>query len=121
MPVDPETAKYAENRFNQRLEDEIRPAYRERLSEVVARWNPTPQLLFSGSQAQIFIAVEARYARCVTFTVTTPEEFETFRETMAGLRPEGSVNMPIVGAYQMTASGYAKYADKIRALRVLAS
>ena len=63
MPVDAETAKYAENRFNQRFEDEIRPAYRERLSETVARWNPSPQLLFSGSQAKAFIAVEARYAR----------------------------------------------------------
>jgi pyrimidine deaminase RibD-like protein len=63
VPIDPETAKYAENRFNQRFEDEIRPAYRERLSEAVARWNPSPQLLFSGSQAKAFIAVEARYAR----------------------------------------------------------
>jgi hypothetical protein len=62
-----------------------------------------------------------RNDRCVTLTVTTPEEFEPFRETMAGLRAEGSVNMPIVGTYQMTASGYTKYADKIRALRVLAS
>jgi pyrimidine deaminase RibD-like protein len=63
MPVDPEIAKYAENRFNQRFEDEIRPAYQQRLSEALARWNPSPQLLFSGSQAQAFIAVEARYAR----------------------------------------------------------
>jgi pyrimidine deaminase RibD-like protein len=63
MPVDPEAAKYAENRFNQRFEDEIRPAYRQRLSEAVARWNPSPQAFFSGSQAKGFIAVEARYAR----------------------------------------------------------
>lgn len=63
MPLDSETAKYAETRFNQRFEDDIRPAYLQRLSEAVARWNPSPQLLFSGSQAKIFIAVEARYAR----------------------------------------------------------
>jgi pyrimidine deaminase RibD-like protein len=63
MPVDSETAKYAHERFNQRLEEEIRPAYRERLSEATARWNPRPQLLFSGSQAKAFIGVEARYAR----------------------------------------------------------
>lgn len=63
MSLDPETTKYAETRFSQRFEDEIRPAYRERLGEAVARWNPRPELLFSGSQAQVFIAVEARYAR----------------------------------------------------------
>jgi pyrimidine deaminase RibD-like protein len=63
VPLDPEAAKYAESRFNQRLEDEIRPAYRERLSEAIARWSPNPQLLFSGSQAQALIAVEARFAR----------------------------------------------------------
>jgi pyrimidine deaminase RibD-like protein len=63
MPVDPETANYAETRFNQRFEDEIRPAYLRRLSEAVAKWNPSPQLLFSGPQAKTFIAVEARYAR----------------------------------------------------------
>jgi hypothetical protein len=62
-----------------------------------------------------------RNDRCATFTVTTPEEFEPFRETMAALRAEGSIHMPIVGTYQMTPSGYAKYADKVRALRVLAS
>jgi hypothetical protein len=61
-----------------------------------------------------------RNDRCVTFTVTTPEEFEPFRETMAALRAEGSVNMTPFNSYQLTASGYAKYADKIKALRVLA-
>ena len=60
-----------------------------------------------------------RNNRCVVLTVTTPGEFEPFRETLAALRAEGSVNMPIVGTYQMTPNGYAKYADKIRALRVL--
>lgn len=63
MPIDPEIAKYAEDRFAQRFEDEIRPAYRERLTEAIARWNPSPELLFSGSQAQAFIAIEARFAR----------------------------------------------------------
>jgi len=61
-----------------------------------------------------------RNDRCVTLTVTTPEEFEPFRETMAVLRAEGSVTMTPFKSYQMTPSGYAKYADKIRALRVLA-
>jgi hypothetical protein len=61
-----------------------------------------------------------RSNRRITLTVTTPEEFEPFRETMAVLRAEGSVTMSPSNAYQMTASGYAKYADKIRALRVLA-
>ncbi|MCU1341286.1 MAG: ribD 1 [Candidatus Acidoferrum typicum] len=63
MTVDSEIAKYAETRFSQRLEDEIMPAYRERLREEIARWNPNPQRPFSGSQAQALIAVEARYAR----------------------------------------------------------
>src|SRR5438477_8248312 len=63
MPVDPEIQSYAENRFNQRFEDEIRPVYRERLSEAIARWNPSPYLLFSGAQGQVLIAIEARYAR----------------------------------------------------------
>jgi hypothetical protein len=39
---------------------------------------------------------------------------------MAGMRAEGSVNMTPLNSYQMTPSGYAKYADNIRALRVLA-
>ncbi len=63
MALDPETGKYAEHRFNQRLEDEIRPTYRDRLSEAMARWNPTPDLLFSGSQAKALIGVEARFVR----------------------------------------------------------
>lgn len=33
-----------------------------------------------------------RSDRCVTLTVTTPEEYEPFQETMARLRAEGSVN-----------------------------
>ena len=37
------------------------------------------------------------------------------------VRAEGSVNMTPFNSYQMTASGYAKYSDKIRPLRVLAS
>ena len=57
--------------------------------------------------------------RWVSLAVTTPEEFEPFRETMAALRAEGSVNMSAFGTYQMTSSGYAKYAEKIQALRVL--
>ena len=61
-----------------------------------------------------------RNNRCVTLTVTKPEEFEPFRETMASLRAEGSVNLFAGDGYQITASGYAKYADKIKALRVLA-
>jgi len=63
MPIDSDTLKYAESLFNQRFEDEIQPAYHNRLKAAIARWNPSPQLLFSGSQARIFIAVEARYAR----------------------------------------------------------
>jgi hypothetical protein len=51
--------------------------------------------------------------------VTTAEEFEPFRETMAALRAEGSVGMSAFGTYQMTSSGYAKYSEKIQALRVL--
>ncbi len=51
--------------------------------------------------------------------MTTPEEYEPFRETMAALRAEGSVNMSAFGTYQMTSRGYAKYAEKIQALRVL--
>jgi hypothetical protein len=39
---------------------------------------------------------------------------------MAVLRAEGSVTMSPSKAYQMTPSGYTKYADKIKALRVLA-
>jgi hypothetical protein len=39
---------------------------------------------------------------------------------MAVLRAEGSVTMSPFKTYQMTSSGYAKYADKIKALRVLA-
>jgi hypothetical protein len=74
---------------------------------------------------QILLSLADQYEsgrndRCVTLTVTTPEEFEPFRETMAALRAEGSVVMPVVGTYQMTRSGYAKYADKIKAIRVLA-
>lgn len=63
MPIDPDTSKYAETLFDQRFEDEIRPAHWHRVQEAVARWNPNPQLLFSGSQARIFIALEAQYAR----------------------------------------------------------
>lgn len=58
--------------------------------------------------------------RCVTLKVTTPEEFEPFRETMAALRAEGSVKLFVGEAYQFTAAGYAKYVEKIQALRVLA-
>lgn len=57
--------------------------------------------------------------RCVSLAVTTPEEYEPFRETMAALRAEGSVKVSAFGTYQMTSSGYAKYAEKIQALRVL--
>jgi hypothetical protein len=62
----------------------------------------------------------ARNDHCVTLKVTTPEEFEPFRETMAALRAEGSVKGFAGDAYQFTAAGYAKYAQKIQALRVLA-
>jgi hypothetical protein len=62
-----------------------------------------------------------RYDHHVTLNVTTPEEIEPFRETMAALRAEGSVKMFIGDSYQFTAAGYAKYKDKIQALRVLAS
>lgn len=61
-----------------------------------------------------------RNDRCISLAATTPEEFEPFRETMAALRAEGSVTMSPFKTYQMTASGYAKYADKMRALRLLA-
>lgn len=61
-----------------------------------------------------------RNDRCVELKVTTPEEFEPFRETMAALRAEGSVTMSPFKTYQMAPSGYAKYADRIKALRVLA-
>lgn len=57
--------------------------------------------------------------RWVSLAVTTAEEFEPFRETMAALRAEGSVNTSAFGTYQMTSSGYAKYSEKIQALRVL--
>lgn len=46
-----------------KVEDEVRPAYRNRLQEAATKWNPTSYLLFSGSQAKIFIDVEAQYAR----------------------------------------------------------
>jgi hypothetical protein len=54
-----------------------------------------------------------------SLAVTTAEEFEPFREAMAALRAEGSVNTSAFGTYQMTSSGYAKYSEKIQALRVL--
>jgi hypothetical protein len=57
---------------------------------------------------------------CVTLEPGTPEEFEPFRELMATLRAEGSVIMSPHKTYQMTPSGYAKYIDRIKALRVLA-
>jgi hypothetical protein len=74
---------------------------------------------------QILLSLADQYEsgrtdHCVSLTVATPEEFEPFRETMAALRAEGSVTMSPFRTYQMTASGYAKYADKIKALRVLA-
>jgi hypothetical protein len=63
---------------------------------------------------------EGRDDRCVSLAVTTVEEYEPFRETIATLRAEGSVVMSPFKTYQMTKNGYAKYADKITALRVLA-
>jgi hypothetical protein len=57
--------------------------------------------------------------RCVTLKVT-PEEFEPFREAMAALRAEGSIKSFVGEGYQFTAAGYAKYAEKTHALRVLA-
>ena len=57
--------------------------------------------------------------RWVSLAVTKAEEFEPFRETMAALRAEGSVSISSFGTYQMTSSGYAKYSEKIQALRVL--
>lgn len=62
---------------------------------------------------------EGRHDRGVTLTVTSVEEYEPFRETMAALRAEGSVTMAPSKTYRLTESGYAKYVNKIRALRVL--
>src|ERR1017187_2834950 len=62
-PIDLETLKYAQSLYDQKFADEILPTYRERVSEAIAKWNPNPQLLFSGSQAKIFIRIEAQYAR----------------------------------------------------------
>lgn len=61
---------------------------------------------------------EGRHDRGVTLTVTV-DEYEPFRETMAALRAEGSVSMAPFKTYRLTESGYAKYVNKIRALRVL--
>ena len=62
---------------------------------------------------------EGRHDRGVSLTVTTVDEYEPFRETMAALRAEGSVSMAPFKTYRLTESGYAKYVNKIRALRVL--
>jgi pyrimidine deaminase RibD-like protein len=56
--------------------------------------------------------------RWVTLRGTSPEEQQPFRETMAALRAEGSVRLSAAGDYQLTSTGYAKYANKIKALRV---
>ena len=61
---------------------------------------------------------EGRHDRGVKLTVTV-DEYEPFRETMAALRAEGSVSMAPFKTYRLTESGYAKYVNKIRALRVL--
>ncbi len=56
--------------------------------------------------------------RWVTLKETLPEEQGPFLETMAALRAEGSVRLSAGGDYQLTSTGYAKYAAKIKSLRV---
>jgi len=55
-----------------------------------------------------------------TFDPSSPEEFEPLRECIAGLIAEGSVeDFQKMRAYRLTPSGYAKYRERIKALRTL--
>lgn len=52
---------------------------------------------------------------------TSSEEYEPFRECIAQLRAEGSVQIAPgkVRLFQLTAKGYERYLSRIKALRVL--
>ena len=55
----------------------------------------------------------------MTIKSDSSEEFEPLRETLATLRAEGSVSLSPLGDHQFTSKGYARYSEKIKALRVL--
>jgi hypothetical protein len=58
--------------------------------------------------------------RVVTFEHSTPEEFEPVRECKATLIAEASaVNFQGTGGLRFTPAGYAKYKDRVAALRAL--
>jgi hypothetical protein len=60
--------------------------------------------------------------RIVTLEPSTPEEFELVRECKAALLAEGSaINFRGTGGLRFTPAGYAKYKDRIAALRSLPS
>jgi hypothetical protein len=58
--------------------------------------------------------------RVVTFEHSSPAEFEPVRECKASLIAEGAaVNFQGTGGLRFTPAGYAKYRDRITALRTL--
>ena len=63
MAFDPEVLQCARTLFEHRFEEEIRPAYNNRLWETKTKFTIGPELPFSGMDAQRLIAVEVQFAR----------------------------------------------------------
>jgi hypothetical protein len=63
---------------------------------------------------------EAGNTKRVTLTPSSSEEYEPLRECLAALTAEGSLGDPEnAKVYRLTPLGYAKYKDRINALRTL--
>lgn len=79
MAFDSEVLQCARTLFEHRFEEEIRPAYNNRLWETKTKFTMGPQLPFSGMDAQRLIAVEVQFAReaataqadCLVATIKT--------------------------------------------------
>jgi pyrimidine deaminase RibD-like protein len=63
MAIDPDVLRYADSLFNHRLSEEIRPAHFARIREARKRFPTSPELPFSGVEAQRLIEMETQFAK----------------------------------------------------------
>jgi len=63
MPLDPEVVQCARTLFEHRFEEEIRPAHNARLFEPRTKFPVSPELPFSGAEAQRFLGLQVQFAK----------------------------------------------------------